>query len=334
MTGPVALAIDDLRVRYGPTTAVDGLTLHVNRGEIVGLLGPNGSGKSTTLAAAAGVLDPVAGSVAVHGVSRDRDPVRFARSVGLVPQEPALYDELSAETNLLFFGRLYGLGGRDLRARAEKALAFARLADRRRDRVGTFSGGMKQRLNLACALIHDPPVLLLDEPTAALDPASRDALFAELADLRDRGHAILLTTHHLDEAEHGCDRVAVLDRGRLVACGRPTELLRPTPGGRAILYAHLRDRPPALFERGLRKRVGPGVEVEVTGRRLRLAANTPEELGGALAAVLAAGIALDTFRTPPGRLEHLLRPYPAEAREECPAELAPMPFPPPGMDAA
>ncbi|MFO0848972.1 MAG: ABC transporter ATP-binding protein [Gemmataceae bacterium] len=336
MTPPVALALEQVRVRYGATVAVDGVSLAVNRGEVVGLLGPNGSGKSSTLAAAAGVLDPAAGTITVDGVRRDRDPRGFAARVGLVPQEPALYDELTAEANLRFFARLHGLTGCGLNVRVEKVLAFAKLADRRDDRVGTFSGGLKQRLNLAVALLHDPVVLLLDEPTAALDPASRDALFAELHELRDRGHAILLTTHHLDEAENGCDRVAVLDRGRLVACGKPAELLRSRPGGRAVLYAQLREFLPRFFVKGLKRRVGRGVEVEVTGRRLRLAADTQEQLGRALAAVLADGIAVDGFRTPPGRLEHLLRGGPPPAAAEAPrtADVLPMPFPPPGWDDA
>ena len=313
MTAPAALTLDDLRVRYGRHWAVDGLTLHVAAGEIVGLLGPNGSGKSSTLAAAAGVLDPAGGAVRIDGVGRANDPAGFARRVGLVPQEPALYDELSAEANLRFFGQLYGLAGGDLRRRVGRGLDRARLGDRAGCRVGTFSGGMKQRLNLAVALLHDPAVLLLDEPTAALDPASRDALFADLHDLRAAGHAVLLTTHHLDEAENGCDRIALLDHGKLVACGTPHELIRSGPGtGRAVLYAQLRDLMPRFFVRSLRARVPGGVDVEVTGRRLRLAAPTHEELGKALAVVLADGIAVDGFRTPPGRLEPLLRGRPAE----------------------
>ena len=303
MTARVALALDDIHVRYGRNTAVDGLTLHVREGEIVGLLGPNGSGKSTTLLAAAGVLDPHAGAVTVDGIRRDRDPAGFAARVGLVPQEPALYEELTAEANLAFFGRLYGLAGCRLTARVGRALDRAKLTDRAGDRVGTFSGGMKQRLNLAAALLHDPAVLLLDEPTAALDPASRDALFATLHDLREAGHAVLLTTHHLDEAEHGCDRVAVLEKGRVVACGKPHELIRRQPAGRAILYAHLREAMPRFFVRGLKAKVPAGVEVEVTGRRLRLSADRQDDLGKALAMVLADGIVLDGFRTPPGRLD-------------------------------
>ncbi len=313
MPGPVALALDGVRVRYGDHVAVDGLTLAVRRGEIVGLLGPNGSGKSTTLGVAAGVLDPEAGSVSVDNVRRDVDPAGFALRVGLAPQDCGLYDELTAADNLLFFGRLYGLGGLDLRQRAARVLARVRLTDRANDRVAAFSGGMRQRLNVACALLHDPPVLLLDEPTAALDPASRDALFADLDRLRNDGHAVLLTTHHLDEAELGCDRVVVLDRGRVAAAGRPCELTRLRAAGRAVLYGHLRERLPRFLERAIRGRLEPGAELEITGRRLRLSAASTDALGRALATVLAEGAAVDTFRTPPGRLESLMRETAVEA---------------------
>ena len=304
---PVALSLVDVTARYGARVAVDGVSLDVRRGEIVGLLGPNGSGKSTTLAVAAGVLDPATGTVTVEGRTRAADPAAFALRVGLVPQEPAVYDELTATDNLTFFGRLYGLAGTDLRRRAARALSRVKLTDRAGHRVSTFSGGMKQRLNLAAALLHDPPVLLLDEPTASLDPATRDALFADLTRFRDDGHAILLTTHHMDEAEGGCDRVAVLDGGRLVACGVPSELLRARPADRAVLYGHLRTRPPKYLERAIRRRLAPYAELEITGRRLRLSAATSEDLGHALATLLAEGIELEAYRTPAGALERVLR---------------------------
>jgi ABC-2 type transport system ATP-binding protein len=304
---PVALSLVNVRVRYGPRLAVDGVSLDVRRGEIVGLLGPNGSGKSTLLALAAGVLDPAEGSVSVEGKPRAADPAAFASRVGLVPQECGLYDELTAADNLFFFGKLYGLAGHELRRRVIRVLARVGLTDRAAHRVETFSGGMKQRLNLAVALIHDPPILLLDEPTAALDPAARDALFADLTRLRDDGHAILLSTHHLDEAELGCDRVAVLDRGKLVTCGKPGELLRCRAADRPVLYGQLRVRPPKFLVRAIRDRLGEGVELEVTGRRMRLSAATTEELGIALAMLLAEGIELEAYRTPPGTLERALR---------------------------
>jgi ABC-2 type transport system ATP-binding protein len=304
---PVILSLSNIRVRYGTRVAVDGLSLDVRRGEIVGLLGPNGSGKSTTLAVAAGVLDPIEGTATVAGVSRATDPAGFARRIGLVPQVCGLYDELTATENLAFFGRLYGLTGHDLRQRIVRVLSRVGLANRATQRVNTFSGGMKQRLNLAVALIHDPPVLLLDEPTASLDPASRDALFVDLTRLREEGHAILLSTHHLDEAELGCDRVAILDRGQLVACGKPAELLRGPLTDHHALYGTLRVRPPKYLERAIRQRLASHADFEITGRRLRLSAETAEGLGRALAALLAEGVELETYRTPTGTLERALR---------------------------
>lgn len=304
---PVALSLADVRVRYGPRIAIDGVSLEVRRGEIVGLLGPNGSGKSTVLAVAAGVIDASEGTIKVEGIDRASDPIGFAHRVGLVPQECGLYDELTAADNLTFFGKLYGLSGSDLRRRVARVLSRVRLTDRALQRITTFSGGMKQRLNLAVALIHDPLVLLLDEPTAALDPASRDAFFADLTHLRDDGHAVLLSTHHLDEAELGCDRVAVLNHGKLMACGKPCELLRCQANDRPVLYGHLRIRPPKFLERAIRGRLGSGVELEVTGRRLRLTATTAEDLGRALASLLAEGLELEAYRTPAGTLERALR---------------------------
>jgi ABC-2 type transport system ATP-binding protein len=309
MAAPV-LSLRNLRVRFGDRVVVDGVSLDVSRGEIAGLVGPNGSGKSTTLAVAAGLLDPFEGEVHLDGRPRSADPAAFALRIGFVPQDLALYDELTAAENLLFFGKLYGLAGKDLRRRAVRSLARLGVGERAGHRVGTLSGGLKQRVNIAAALLHDPPVLLLDEPTANLDAASRDRLFADLDRLRDDGHAILFTTHHWDEAELGCDRVAVLERGKLTACGEPRDLR--IPAGGAVLYGHLRTRPPRYAVQALRIRLEKGVKIEVTGRRLRLAAETSEELGVALACVLAEGFDLETFRTPPASLERHPSPINAE----------------------
>jgi ABC-2 type transport system ATP-binding protein len=307
MQSTLALDLTDITVRYRQTVAVQQLSMTVERGEIVAILGPNGSGKSTTLSVAAGILEPATGTVRACGILQKDDPHGYAKHVGFVPQEAALYEDLSAEANLFFFGKLYGLGGYDLRCRVALALDRVKLTDRGQDRVGTFSGGMKQRVNLAVALLHDPPLLLLDEPTASLDPKSRELLFADLHRLKDAGHAILLTTHHLDEAETSCDRLVMLDKGSVVAQGKPAELVRHRAGGKAVLYGHLHEALPQFFLKGLRKRIGRGVEVEVTGRRLRLAAESQEQLGFALATILSDGITLETFRTPPGRLETLMR---------------------------
>jgi ABC-2 type transport system ATP-binding protein len=258
MPTPAVLSLQDVTLRYGETVAVDALCLEVRRGEIFGLLGPNGCGKSTTLAAVAGALAPAAGVIRVAGVEERADALAYRRLVGLVPQELALYEELTAEDNLLFFGRLYGLRGRDLRRRAGQALDFVRLADRARQRMRTLSGGMQRRLNLACALLHEPPLLLLDEPTVGIDPQSREAIFASLRSLRDRGTALVFTTHHLEEAEQLCDRVGIMDRGRLVALGALDDLAGVWPG-RSVRRdpAHSGGRRPPNLER---------VFLELTGR--------------------------------------------------------------------
>jgi ABC-2 type transport system ATP-binding protein len=309
MSVPV-LSLVNIRVRFGLRLAVDDVSLDVARGEVVGLVGPNGSGKSTTLAVAAGLLDPFEGEVRIDGRPRSSSPAAFAQHIGLVPQDCALYDELTAAENLFFFGKLFGLAGKDLRRRVIRSLSRMNVGERAGSRVGTLSGGLKQRVNIAAALLHDPPVLLLDEPTASLDAESRDRLFADLDRLRDDGHAVLLTTHHWEEAESGCDRVAVLRRGRLAACGEPRDL---RGADRAVLYGHLRTRPPRYAVQALRMRLEKGATIEVTGRRMRLAAESNESLGRALALVLAEGFDLETFRTPPAGLDRQPLPISAEA---------------------
>jgi ABC-2 type transport system ATP-binding protein len=215
--------------------AVDGISLHARAGETVGLLGPNGAGKTTTVAMIAGLLRPDSGEVLIEGraLRGDTDPLK--RQTGLVPQEIALYDELSARDNLLFFGALYQLEGAKAAAAIESALELVDLADRARDKVGTFSGGMKRRLNLAAALLHDPQILLLDEPTVGVDPQSRNAIFDNLESLRKRGETLLYTTHYMEEAERLCDRVVVMDHGKVVADDTLRGLYRMLPAANLLV---------------------------------------------------------------------------------------------------
>ncbi|BDG05428.1 ABC transporter ATP-binding protein [Anaeromyxobacter oryzae] len=228
------LALDAVHKRYGRTVALDGLSLSVAPGEILGLLGPNGAGKTTAVHLAVGLLAPDAGRVTVEG--RDpRDPA-VRRAIGLAPQALAIYEALTAEENLRFFGEMYGLSGPALGAAVDAALALAALGDRRRDRAATFSGGMKRRLNLAAALVHGPRLLLLDEPTVGVDPQSRNAILERIAELRRSGLTVVYTTHYMEEAARLCDRVAILDRGRVLALGTVPELLR-THGGDPVLVA-------------------------------------------------------------------------------------------------
>jgi len=230
-----ALALEGVRKRYGGLVAVDGLSLEVRRGEILGLLGPNGAGKTTTVGLATGLLAPDEGRVEIAGAGPPSSPAA-RRRLGVAPQSLALYESLTGRENLAFFGEVQGLGGQALRERVEAALAFVGLADRADERVAGYSGGMKRRLNLAAAVVHDPDVVLLDEPTVGVDPQSRGLVFENVLALRERGRAIVYTTHYMEEAERLCDRVAIVDHGRLLALGTVGSLLA-AHGGRSVLVA-------------------------------------------------------------------------------------------------
>jgi ABC-2 type transport system ATP-binding protein len=214
---PPVLDARGLRKSFGSLTAVSDVSFTVGAGELVGLLGPNGAGKSTTVGMIVGILPPDAGEVRINGqaLRGDTDPAKAA--IGLVPQDLALFDELPARENLRFFGALYGLGGAALEATIASGLEFVGLADRARDKVKTFSGGMKRRLNLAAGLLHDPQLILLDEPTVGIDPQSRNAIFDNLEALRARGKSLVYTTHYMEEAERLCDRIVIVDHGRVIA---------------------------------------------------------------------------------------------------------------------
>jgi ABC-2 type transport system ATP-binding protein len=217
MTLPAMLTVNHLRKTFGSLVAVDDVTFAVNSGELLGLLGPNGAGKTTTVSMIAGLLSADSGEVLVGGsrLVGDTDPVK--RRIGLVPQDLALYEELSARDNLRFFGALYSLSGAALDQAILHAAELVELADRLKDKVKTFSGGMKRRLNLAAGLLHDPDILLLDEPTVGVDPQSRNAIFDNLEALKRRGKALLYTTHYMEEAERLADRIVVIDHGKVIA---------------------------------------------------------------------------------------------------------------------
>jgi ABC-2 type transport system ATP-binding protein len=229
------LTIDHVRKRYGTLLAVDGLSLAVRPGEVLGLRGPNGAGKSTTVNLAVGLLAPDEGRVVIEGVGNPRDPAVRAR-LGVAPQALALYEMLTGDENLRFFGEVYGLSGTRLAERVRWSLDFVGLTDRARDRVNTYSGGMKRRMNLASALVHDPELVLLDEPTVGVDPQSRNQIFENILALKRLGRTLIYTTHYMEEAERLCDRVAIVDKGRLLALGTVPELLT-TYGGRPMLVA-------------------------------------------------------------------------------------------------
>ncbi|MDO8363097.1 MAG: ABC transporter ATP-binding protein [Actinomycetota bacterium] len=223
-TAPV-LRIDGLVRRFGERTAVDGVSFQIAAGETYGLLGPNGAGKTTTISMIAGILAADAGSVHVHGVPITTAANPHKRHIGFVPQQIALFDDLTARENLRFFGGLQGLRGKALDARIAATLDMVGLSDRADDRIDAFSGGMQRRANIAVGLLHEPTLLILDEPTAGVDPQSRNQILESVEQLGTAGLSVLYTTHYMEEAERLCDRVGVIDNGRLIAEGTRRELV-------------------------------------------------------------------------------------------------------------
>jgi ABC-2 type transport system ATP-binding protein len=226
---PPLLSANGIVRRFGPVTALDGVSLDIAPGEFFGLLGPNGAGKSTFMSLVAGLRPLDGGTLTVDGAGVSAGSAQARHALGLVPQHIALYSELSAERNLRIFGELYGLRGAMLKERIDQALEAVQLADRRRDLVSTFSGGMQRRLNLAAALLHRPRLLLCDEPTVGVDPQSRNAIFDYLQKLNRGGLTVIYSTHYMEEATRLCSRIGIIDHGKILALGTIDELLARLP---------------------------------------------------------------------------------------------------------
>lgn len=247
--GVKALEVDGLAKCYGDRHAVRDVSFSILPGEIFGLLGPNGAGKTTTIGMIASVISPSGGRIRLGGseAGAGGDDTLWKSKLGLVPQRVALYPSLSAEENLVFFGRMYGLRGQELRERVERLLELAGLSSRGGETVAHYSGGMKRRLNLVCGLVHRPELLLLDEPTVGVDPQSRERIFEALEELASEGLALLLTTHYLEEAERLCHRLAIMDEGRLVAEGT-AEALKAMAGTEILQFELEKEPGPALSQ--------------------------------------------------------------------------------------
>jgi ABC-2 type transport system ATP-binding protein len=219
------LACDGLRRRFGDLVAVDGIGFHIDAGESYGLLGPNGAGKTTTISMIVGLLECDGGDIAVAGQAMTTHSVQAKAAIGYVPQDLAIYPDLSGRENLVFFARLYGMSGSRAKVRTAEVLDVIGLADRGGDQTKSYSGGMKRRLNIGIALLHQPMLLILDEPTVGVDPQSRIAILDNVRSLSTAGMAVLYTTHYMEEAEQLCDRVGIIDHGKLIAEGTPRELV-------------------------------------------------------------------------------------------------------------
>jgi ABC-2 type transport system ATP-binding protein len=242
MATPV-VEVKDLRKRYDNVVALNGVSFQVNDGEVFGLLGPNGAGKTTLLSILSCLLSPTVGEARIVGRKVTPTDKELRRHIGIVPQEVALYGELTARENLAFFGQLYGLTGDGLRRRVGQVLNAVGLADRADSRVDTFSGGMKRRLNLGAALVHGPRLLLLDEPTVGVDPQSRNHIFEEVRRLNAGGVTVVYTSHYMEEVQALCTRVGIMDHGRLIACDTLPGLLQKMPG---LIRFRVQELTPAL----------------------------------------------------------------------------------------
>jgi ABC-2 type transport system ATP-binding protein len=277
-----ALVVDGAVKRYGNVVALDGASFSLRRGELLGLLGPNGAGKTTAIRAIAGRTTLDGGRIALFGrtlTHRDRRP-----ELGVVPQEIAIYPLLTARENLEVFGAVSGVTGAALEARVRWALDWAGLADRAGEPTTRFSGGMKRRLNIACSLLHSPAVVLLDEPTVGVDPQSRERIYDMLLQLRSSGVSVLVTTHHLEEAEQRCERIVIIDRGRIVAAGTVGDLVREAIGGARTLSVTLA-RP--LADGGI---LPASLSVDDSGRRITTTvADVGRDLPAVIGHVAAAG---------------------------------------------
>ncbi len=229
------IEIDSVTKRFEDTIAVDNVSINVARGEVFGLLGPNGAGKSTLTKMLCGMINPTSGAIKVGGYSIRDNLMKVKEIIGVVPQDIVLYDYLNAHENLAFFGKLYGLSGDKLRNRIREVLDFTQLGEKAvKRRISTYSGGMKRRINIAVALLHKPQVLLLDEPTAGLDPKNKLALWEIIQTLHEEGRTIMLTTHMMDEAEELCNQVAIMNKGRVIALGSPRQLVKKVKMGNTI----------------------------------------------------------------------------------------------------
>jgi ABC-2 type transport system ATP-binding protein len=259
------IKVQNLLKQFDQLVAVNDISFEIPDGEVFGLLGPNGAGKTTTINMIVGALKPDGGSVEVDGFGDPTKPEIRLR-LGYAPQTIAIYDRLTATENLEFFGRMYGLSGRQLKDRVDWAVDFAALEDRKKDLAGKYSGGMKRRLNLAGALVHDPPVLLLDEPTVGVDPQSRNMIFESIEGLKHEGRTIIYTTHYMEEAQRLCDRVAIIDNGKILAMDRVDKLIEQH-GGDATIEAELTEESQKI----------PQVRGKIVGNRLIIKTSKPME---------------------------------------------------------
>ena len=241
------ITVENLVKKYNGHTAVDGVSFDINRGEIFGLLGPNGAGKSTLISMMCCLLESTSGKITIEGFDIEKEPFEIKKIIGVVPQEISLYHTLTAQENLLFYGKIYGLSGASLKNRVETLLEMVGLTDRAHDIIEGYSGGMKRRINIAVALLHNPKILFLDEPSTGVDPQSRRRIYDTIQELNRAGTTVLLTTHQMEDAEKLCHRIAIVDKGKLIALDTLQGLL-DLVGENDIIYLMAKEFPDDAVE--------------------------------------------------------------------------------------
>ncbi len=274
---PPILEVQNLVKKFGDLTAVKEISFDIKEGEIFSLLGPNGAGKTTTISMLSTLFIPTSGDALVCGHSVTREPMQVKRSIGVVPQEIALYEDLTALENLRFWGQMYGLSGKSLNQRVDEVLELIGLRDKARQRIKTYSGGMKRRVNIGVGLLHQPRLLFMDEPTVGIDPQSRRAILDSVKELNHHGMSVLYTTHYMEEAQELSDRVGIIDHGELIALGTQTELTRQV-GETDTLILHIgENEDPQHLADELSKLKGV-MKAEPTDHEIALVTSSAEEL--------------------------------------------------------
>ncbi|WP_135604787.1 ABC transporter ATP-binding protein [Methanococcoides sp. NM1] len=303
MTDDAIITVEDLSKQYDGFTAVEGVSFDIKRGEIFGLLGPNGAGKSTIISILCCLLEPTAGRVTIDGFDVEKNATDIKKIIGVVPQEISLYYTLTARENLAFYAKIYGLSGRAMKDRIEELLDMVGLTDRADDRLEGYSGGMKRRINIAVALLHNPRILFLDEPSTGVDPQSRKRIYDTIRDLNRQGTTVLLTTHQMEDAEKLCHRIAIVDKGKLIALDTLQGLLKLV-GESDIIQVTSKELPPEAAD--TIQQIDNVQKVVVDGGSITIGlVQGRESLAGIIDILIASGTKVESIQIKEPDLETL-----------------------------
>ncbi|MDL2301574.1 ABC transporter ATP-binding protein [Lachnospiraceae bacterium OttesenSCG-928-D06] len=297
----VTINVQNLKKRYHDIQAVNDLSFTISKGEIVGMLGPNGAGKSTTINILATVLKPDSGNVTIAGHDLQNEKMQIKRVIGIVPQDLAIYDEISAEKNVRFFASLYGVSGARLNTQVQTALKVVGLYDRRKAKPKTFSGGMKRRLNIACAIAHQPDIIIMDEPTVGIDPQSRNHILETIIALREKGATIIYSTHYMEEVEAIADRVLILNDGAVIASGTTQEICKGFEN--QITYSFQVDTTEFVKESSLSQIIGVK-EISIKENRIQVVSDSEKNnLNEIISTLISNGCDLQSMSSEKASLE-------------------------------